>query len=154
MSAPAVRLVPVTFDDPRATAMLAEFTADMGVRYPGSPPTPVSAEQFTGPVGVFLVGLAGDDPVACGGVRPYGDDAGELAKVWVSPAARGTGLGRALLAALVAHARARGLSRLVLQTGTEQPEAVSLYEREGWTPVPPYGPYRDDPRCRCYGLPL
>ena len=141
MSAPAVRLVPVTFDDPRATAMLAEFTADMGVRYPGSPPTPASAEQFTGPVGVFLVGLAGDEPVVCGGLRPHGPGEGELKKLFVSPAARGTGLGRALVRALVEHGRAAGLRRLVLQTGVEQPEAIALYADAGYRPVAGYGIY-------------
>lgn len=53
---------------------------------------------------------------------------------------------------LVDHARAPGLARVVLQTGLGQPEAVRLHETEGWTPIPVYGQYRDDPRCRCYEL--
>jgi GNAT superfamily N-acetyltransferase len=59
-----------------------------------------------------------------------------------------------LLAALVAHARSHGMTRLQLETGTEQPEAVGLYESEGWQPVPPFGHYADDPRTRCYALDL
>ena len=147
-------LVPVAFDDPRAVALVEEFTAEMARRYPGAEPSHAAAADFVGPVGRFLVGLTDDGtPVACGGLREA-EGCAELKKVYVAPAARGTGLGRALVRALADHARAQGLARLVLQTGLEQPEAVRLYESEGWTPIPVYGQYADDPRCRCYELEL
>lgn len=146
-------LVPVPFEDPRAAALLAAFHAEMDERYPGSVPTAAAPGDFLAP-GVFLLGL--DDagtPVACGGLRPD-PVGGEVKKLYAAPAARGTGAGRALLRGLVEHARAQGMRRLVLQTGTEQPEAVGLYESEGWSPIAAYGPYADDPRCRCYALDL
>lgn len=143
-------LVPVGFDDPRAAGLLAAFQAEMDRRYPGSEPSHGAPEDFVGPLGRFLVALDDDGrPVACGGVRPVAQG-GELKKVYVAPQARGTGLGRALVRALADHARAQGVPRLVLQTGLEQPEAIRLYESEGWTPIPVYGQYADDPRCRCY----
>lgn len=145
-------LVPVGFEDARAVALLAAFDAEMQRRYPGSAPSHGEAGDFAGPVGVFLLG--GDPPVVCGGLRPHAPGEGELKKLYVSPAARGSGLGRELVRALVRHGRAAGLQRLVLQTGVEQPEAIALYESEGWTPIPVYGQYADDPRCRCYELPL
>lgn len=55
---------------------------------------------------------------------------------------------------LVDHAREAGMVRLLLETGTEQPEAISLYESAGWTPVPAFGHYASDPRTRCYELAL
>ena len=151
-------LVPLPFDDPRAVQALAAYQAEMDERYPGHEPSGAAVDDFLGPVGLFLVGLDDDGrPVACGGLRPQsvgGQDGGELKKVWVAREARGTGLGRGLVRALTEHARAQGLPRLVLQTGLEQPEAIRLYESEGWTPIPVYGQYADDPRCRCYELPL
>lgn len=147
-------LVPVALDDPRVVALLAGFDGEMGERYPGTEPSHVEAGDFVGPVGRFLVGQADDGtPVACGGVR-RAEGCAELKKVYVAPAARGTGLGRVLVRALADHARTQGLARLVLQTGLEQPEAMRLYESEGWTPIPVYGQYADDPRCRCYELRL
>lgn len=142
----------VPFDDPAAAGLLAAFAADMDARYPGSEPSSAEPGQFAGPVGVFL--LEGDPPVACGGLRALGGGVGEVKRLWVDPAARGRGLARAVVRALVGHARAHGLQRLVLECGTGQPEALALYESEGWTPIAPYGQYRDDPRCRCYGLAL
>ena len=153
MTAPAAGFLPVAFDDPRAAGLLAAFDAEMRQRYPGSEPSHARADDFTGPVGVFLVGPA-DAPRACGGLRPHAPGEGELKKLFVSAAARGTGLGRHLVRALTEHGRSVGLSRLVLQTGVEQPEARALYASEGWTPIPVYGQYADDPRCRCYELRL
>ncbi|MCW2608320.1 MAG: GCN5-related N-acetyltransferase [Frankiales bacterium] len=143
---------PVPFGGPDAAGLLDAFGAEMDARYPGSEPSRAEPGQFDGPVGVFLVD--GDPPVACAGLRPLGDGVGEVKRMYVAPEARGRGLARALLRALADHARGQGLERLVLECGTAQPEAVALYESEGWTPVPPYGQYRDDPRCRCYGLDL
>ena len=39
-------LVPVALDDPRAVALLGEFTAEMARRYPGSEPSHVEADDF------------------------------------------------------------------------------------------------------------
>ena len=74
--------------------------------------------------------------------------------MYVDPAARGRGLARGLLRALLDHARAVGATRVLLETGTEQPEAIGLYVSEGFTPVEPYGHYADDPRTRCFALDL
>jgi len=43
---------------------------------------------------------------------------------------------------------------MILATDTRQPEAVALYVSEGYTPIPGFGVYRDDPRSRCYAKPL
>jgi ribosomal protein S18 acetylase RimI-like enzyme len=64
--------------------------------------------------------------------------------MYVDPTARG-GRRAPLLAALVAHAREQGMTRLLLETGTEQPEAVGLYESEGWTSGARLRPLRPRP---------
>jgi GNAT superfamily N-acetyltransferase len=146
-------IVAVGFDDPRAAGLLADFGADMDVRYPGTEASHASGHDFD-PPGTFLLALDGGVPVGCAGLRPHGPGEGEVKRLWVAPAGRGRGTARALLAALVAHARQQGWSRLVLETGLAQPEAIALYESEGWQPVPPYGQYREDPLCRCFALDL
>ncbi|MBB5203346.1 putative acetyltransferase [Inhella inkyongensis] len=86
--------------------------------------------------------------VACGAVRlaPIdGHPAGELKRMFVSPAQRGQGLGRRLLNALAAWAQSQGARRLYLETGCRQPEAITLYERAGFAHVPAFGDYAPDP---------
>ncbi|WP_169514125.1 GNAT family N-acetyltransferase [Jonesia quinghaiensis] len=73
----------------------------------------------------------------------------EIKRVFVREEFRGNGFSKMLLEEIERQARAysqrpekRGL-RLVLETGVEQPEAVALYEKLGYTRIPGYG-YRDE----------
>ena len=147
---PTLREVP--YDSPDATRLITAMGEELSARYGDGGLSPAAPQEFSSP-GIFLIADLGGVAVGCGGLRP-GTAGGEIKRMYVTPEARGRGVARALLAALVAHARGQGMSRLLLETGTEQPEAVALYESEGWHPVPPFGHYKDDPRTRCYGLAL
>ena len=70
---------------------------------------------------------------------------GELKRMYVAPDQRGRGLGRQLVVALEAEARARGARRLVLETGIRQHAAIALYERCGFERIPLYGEYLSSP---------
>jgi GNAT superfamily N-acetyltransferase len=61
--------------------------------------------------------------------------------MYVAADVRGQGIGRALLDRLEAEARALGLARLVLETGTRQSAALALYRRAGFTPISADGEY-------------
>ncbi len=102
------------------------------------------------PTGVFLVGVVDGVAVACGGVRRHDDTTGEVKRMYVVPEHRGNGHSRTVLQALEARARAMGYRRLILETGTMQPEAVALYEAEGYLPIAPFGAHRDSPSLRCF----
>ncbi len=79
--------------------------------------------------------------VGCGGLRQLDGDHAEIKRMHVAPQARGTGVATVVLRALEDAAVARGWTHLVLETGTEQPEAIRFYEREGYTRIPLFGPY-------------
>jgi putative acetyltransferase len=79
---------------------------------------------------------------------------GEIKRMYAAPAVRGRGIARALLRALLDHARDNGLGEVWLETGTLQPEAISLYESEGFTAIEKYGYYKDEDLSRCYGIRL
>jgi len=114
----------------------------------------LEVDHLAPPDGVFLVGWIGDAPVACGGVRHRDLLTGEVKRMYVEPGHRGRGHSRTLLLALEDHARGLGYSRLVLETGTAQPEAMALYESEGYARIPGYGFYGDAPHVRCYAKDL
>jgi len=65
----------------------------------------------------------------------------EVKRVVVADGQRGRGIGRALMDHLESLAREGGARRLILQTGDRQPDAVALYEKAGYTPIPNYEPY-------------
>jgi len=83
--------------------------------------------------------LAGDSPVGCIALRPLDEDGvGEVKRLYVRPAARGTGLGRALVETVLSHARAIGYRELRLDTADWMGDAVRLYARLGFGERPPY----------------
>jgi GNAT superfamily N-acetyltransferase len=59
-----------------------------------------------------------------------------------------------MLARLEEIAAALGASRIILETGRPQPEAIGLYESSGYQPIPGYGYYRSAPLSVCYGKPV
>ncbi len=77
-------------------------------------------------------------------LKEAGDGSGELKSMRAAPAMRGIGVGRALLAHVIAEARRRGLSRINLETGTAalHAPARSLYRSAGFVDCRPFGSYR------------
>ena len=70
---------------------------------------------------------------------------GEIKRLYVDPAVRGKGTGRGLLNLLERAAVEAGCARMVLETGPSQPEAMGLYERQGFRRCGAFGDYPDDP---------
>ncbi len=105
--------------------------------------------------GAFLVVYREGTPVGCGAVRLLDAGTAELKRMYVAPSVRGTGLGRRLVAALEAEARALGVRRLILETGIRQAAALALYRATGFHPIPLYGEYLRSPETSiCLGKEL
>jgi GNAT superfamily N-acetyltransferase len=140
------------FDD--ALHLTGPMVAELSQRYGGDGASPADGADFLPPYGVFLVGAVDGTDVACGGLRLLDNGVGEIKRMYAAPEVRGQGIARALLRELLAHARQVGLREVWLETGTLQPEAIALYESEGFVPIEKYGYYKDEELSRCYGLPL
>ena len=141
------------FDNPAAKALIAEVQAEYVRRYGDVDATPVDPAEFAPPNGAFLIAYLDGVPAACGGWRLNRGDA-EIKRMYVATAVRGRGVARRILAELEANARDTGLTRIILETGDRQPEAITLYESSGYTRIPGFGIYRDEPGCQCYAKPL
>ena len=130
-------------EDPGVQRLLAEALGDLSRRYGGTgDDTPVAADDFVPPRGRFFVARDGDDLIGCGGWRAHGVDA-ELKRMYTTPAARGRGVARRVLAAIEESARADGRRRLILETGDRQPEAIALYVSAGYRRIEDFGYYKD-----------
>jgi GNAT superfamily N-acetyltransferase len=136
------------------TAQWRELMVRYGVPEDRDVSDDLETHHLAPPGGVFLVGWVGPTPVACGGVRRHGDATGEVKRMYVAPEHRGCGHARVLLRALEDRARALGYARMVLETGTRQPEAIALYESEGYRRIASYGFYAGASDERCYGKDL
>lgn len=88
-----------------------------------------------------ILAMDGDEPIGHAALRPFGAEALEVKKVFVSPSHRGRGISKLLLGETESIASERGINYLVLQTGELQSEAIALYLRFGYEPIPAFGPY-------------
>ena len=143
-------------NDPDAAALVEEVQLEYVARYGSRDETPIPPGYFEHPQGAFFVGYSDGIPIATGAwhlrrdVEALGSTAAaEIKRMYVAPAGRGQGLARAMLAHLETTARAAGAEVMILETGSEQPEALSLYASAGYLPIPGFGFYRDSPLNRC-----
>jgi len=89
----------------------------------------------------------GDTVVGIGALKQLSADHGEVKSMHTAEAARGRGVGSAMLRHIIAAARARGMSRLSLETGSWAyfEPARALYRRHGFVESEPFGDYKPDP---------
>lgn len=123
---------PRPFDHADSAALLELVQQYYERIYGGRDEDVTELEQFTPPDGLFLVGYLDHDPVACGGWRRRSPDAVEIKRMYVAAHVRRSGLARGMLAELERTASCAGATRVVLNTGFRQPEAMRFYEANGY----------------------
>lgn len=159
MSTPDFTFASVEWDDPRAVALRDAMDAEMTARYHSDTVEPVEVtlrrqqSLAVDPAllkATVLVLDADGTPLAHAALKVLRGD-WEVKRVIVVDGQRGRGIGRALMNHLEQLAVAGGAPRLILQTGDRQPDAVALYERVGYTPIPIYEPYVETiPNSLCF----
>ncbi len=158
-----IQLRAVSYDHPDAVKLNDQVQIEYQERYEGEgDETFLDPAMFDPPKGLYLLAYdASDTPVASGGWRSheandegYADGDAELKRMYVVPEARGLGLARRILTVLEEDARAAGRTRMVLETGDQQPEAIALYLSSGYAASAKFGHYRFHDSSRCMTKPL
>jgi len=103
-----------------------------------------TVEELDTPHITFLVARDGDIPIGCVALVDYGTY-GEVKRLFVSPSARSTGAGRALMASVEDIARSLEHQKVMLETGEKLRAAVKLYKAMGYAIRGPFGDYENHP---------
>jgi DNA-binding MarR family transcriptional regulator/GNAT superfamily N-acetyltransferase len=149
MRASAVRIVAEAPESGEARWCFDRYFAELKGRFETGfdPAKSISAEdrELTPPAGVLVIARLDGRPIGCGALKVKGGGVGEVKRMWVSPDARGLGVGRRILEELEARARGFGLATLRLETNKSLTEAQALYRSFGYIEVPPFNdePYAD-----------
>ncbi|MBC2638134.1 MULTISPECIES: GNAT family N-acetyltransferase [unclassified Rhodococcus (in: high G+C Gram-positive bacteria)] len=149
-------VIEVSWFDPDAAALRAAMAAEVGPRYSDRVSTADrTATNAVDPQSVFLTVVAyavhteTREAVGHAALRRNGEDL-ELKRMFVKSEHRGTGVSTALLSAVEDAAVRAARSRLILQTGDRQPDAVRLYEKSGYSRIPTFSPYEILPFSKCF----
>jgi GNAT superfamily N-acetyltransferase len=129
------------FETPTSAGLVASYVAEIRAMYPEwSPNVP---PQMTGadvepPSGRWLVAYRDGHAIGCAGLKRLDERIAEIKRIYVVPEARGSGIGRALIAALEAGARDAGYDTVRLDTGAKQRASAELFASSGYEPIADY----------------
>lgn len=82
-----------------------------------------------------------DKPVGCGAIKEFSPMAMEVKRMYTSPECRGKGVASKVLAELEKWAKEMNYEKCILETGTNNWNAIELYKKNGYGLIPNYGPY-------------
>jgi putative acetyltransferase len=139
----ALTILPGDFDDPQVLALLRTHLAGM---HANSPPGSVYALDLSGlrqPDIAFFAAWAGDACVGMGALKEIDRTQGELKSMRTREDWLRKGVGAAMLDHLLGVARARGYTRVSLETGSGDAfePALALYRRTGFVNGDVFGDY-------------
>ncbi len=143
------KIINLPADSTEISEMSASLHADLELRYGKG-----SIEEFIEENKHMMIFFAAADEenivAACGALKHFDNRTAEIKRMYVKDDYRGRGLSKLILRELEDTALRMDYSRIVLETGLKQPEAMSLYEKFGYTKIKPYGRHKDDPDSICY----
>lgn len=153
-----VLIEPRPLDDPDVQDLIGEVQLEYVRRYGGPDDTELAPHEFEPPRGVFLLAVADGVPAGIGGWRApehshrgVRDDDAEIKRMYVRASMRRRGVAARVLGALERTATDAGRRRMILETGSEQPEAIALYAKAGYVPMTErFGLYAESPTAMYY----
>jgi putative acetyltransferase len=142
-----MRIIQGGLDDPRVVALLHTHVTRAKAETAQGSAHALDLSGLRAPEVTFWSVWEGDTVVGVGALKQLSADHGEVKSMHTAEAARGRGVGSALLGQIMAVARERGMSRLSLETGSWPyfAPARALYARHGFAECGPFGEYRLDP---------
>ncbi len=132
---------------PAIRALLEDHLRDMHAQSPPESVHAMDVTRLSRPDVSFWSAWDGETLLGCAALRELDATQGEVKSMRTAPASRGRGVARALLAHVVAEARARGYARLSLETGSQPgfEPARRLYASAGFECCAPFADYVEDP---------
>jgi GNAT superfamily N-acetyltransferase len=124
-----------------AKALVREYAASLGVSLEFQhfeDEVRNLASEYGPPGGVMLLACDSGGYVGCVALRRFSEEACEMKRLYVTPAAQGRGVGRAITVALIDEARRLGYRRMLLDTLPTMGGAQTLYRSLGFVETAPY----------------
>jgi putative acetyltransferase len=141
-------MITIARESPRqddVIALIRQSDVLMQSLYPAESNHLVDVDSLTALNVHFFVAREEGRALGCGAFVLGAAGHAEMKRVFVDPAARGKGVAGAIMEALEREAAKLGVTRMQLETGIKQPEAIALYRKFGYAERGPFGAYQPDP---------
>lgn len=133
-------LIRTAADDPAFLRLTGELGRELRERYGALQDKYEPHDNVENALAV-IIAEEQEEAVGCGCLRIVDETTIEIKRMYVPKVRRGRRIAERILVRLEEIARSRGYSAAILETGVRQPEAVRLYERNGYRVIENYGPY-------------
>lgn len=97
-----------------------------------------------------VVAYYNDIPIGCGSIKPFENLTGEIKRMYVKTAFRNKGVAGKILQDLETWAVDIGFTKLILETGKNQKDAIALYNKHQYIIMDNYGPYKGAINSFCF----
>lgn len=134
-----------TPDQPDVLALLAQADERSASLYPADNRHGLTVSALLSAKARFFVARRDGRALGYGGYVLLPEQAAEMKRLFIDPAARRHGVGSAIVRAIEQAAAGEGVRTLFLETGIKSFEALRLYERHGFAKCGPFAGYRLDP---------
>ena len=97
-----------------------------------------------------VVAYENETPVGCGAIKEYEPGVMEVKRMYVPDQHRKKGIATKVLKELEKWAAELSYAKCILETGKKQPEAIGLYIKNGYKPIPNFGQYAGVENSVCF----
>lgn len=88
--------------------------------------------------------------IGCGTIKQFSSDTMEIKRMYTLPEQRGKGIASSILNELEKWTAELTCNKCILETGNRQPEAIMLYQKNGYNRIPNYGQYQGIENSVCF----
>ncbi|MBZ5855559.1 GNAT family N-acetyltransferase [Flavihumibacter profundi] len=129
--------------------LVTELDEDLAIR-DGADHAFYAQFNKTAAIKQVIVAYNNDLPAGCGAIREYSPGTMEVKRMYVPPAFRGKGIASRILKHLEDWCAELNYTKCILETGKNQPEAIALYKKNGYSIIPNYGQYKNIGNSVCF----
>ena len=97
-----------------------------------------------------IIAYENDRPISCGAIREYSSTTTEVKRMYTLPESRSKGIATKVLNELEKWASELSYQKCILETGWRQPDAIRLYEKNGYKRISNYGKYAGIENSVCF----
>lgn len=144
-----LKIVRTNSDDKNFIELVKFLDADLRIRDGDDHPFYAQYNKIDN-IKYAVVAYLDEIPVGCGAIKQYDEETMEVKRMFVNPELRGKGIATKVLIELENWVRELSFSKCILETGKKQPEAIRLYQKNGYKAIPNFGQYKNVENSVCF----